>query len=248
MLKKILTTLLLSATLQASEITVAVAANVSYAMDALKAAFAATHPDVNVRVTLGSSGKLTAQIKNGAPYGLFMAANMKYPDALYKAGLAENEPVVYAQGALAVLSARSRDLGKGIALAADTSVRRIAIANPKTAPYGAAAVQALQKGGVYEKVRRKLVYAETISQTVTYALSAADLGFVAKSSLYSPKMTRFKENVHWVSVDPALYAPIKQGIILLKRGENRGEYRAFYDFIRSPEAAAIFKAYGYLVP
>jgi len=246
-MKKTLFTLLLAASAFAGEINIAVAANVSYAMDELKAAFAKTHPDTKVLVTLGSSGKLTAQIKNGAPYGLFMAANMKFPEALYQDGIAVTKPVVYAQGALAYLSAKPTDFSKGIGLVAEKSVGKVAVANPKTAPYGTAAVEAMKKGGVYEKAKEKLVYAESISQTVTYALTAADIGFIAKSSLYSPKMAQYKENVNWASVNPKLYTPIKQGIVLLKNGDNDTEYKAFYDFILGNEAKTIFRAYGYIV-
>jgi len=246
-MKKILVSLLFAASAFAGEINIAVAANVSYAMDELKAAFAKTHPDTKVQVTLGSSGKLTAQIENGAPYGLFMAANMKFPEALYKDKVAVTVPIVYAQGALAYLSAKPLDFSKGISIVTEKSINKVAVANPKTAPYGTAAVEAMKKGGVYDKVESKLVYAESISQAVTYALTAADVGFIAKSSLYSPKMAQYKENVNWASVEAALYTPIKQGIVLLKNGENNAEYKAFYDFILSDEAKAIFRAYGYIV-
>ena len=246
-MKKTLLALLLAASAFAGEINIAVAANVSYAMDELKAAFAKTHPDTKVLVTLGSSGKLTAQIENGAPYGIFMAANMKFPEALYKDGIAVTKPVIYAQGALAYLSAKPLDYGKGIALLTEKSIGKIAVANPKTAPYGTAAVEAMKNAGVYGAVKSKLVYAESISQAVTYAVTAADIGFIAKSSLYDPKMAQYKENINWASVDPKLYTPIEQGIVLLKNGEKNAEYRAFYDFILGDEAKAIFKMYGYIV-
>lgn len=246
---KLMMTLLLfaAATLHAGTINIAVAANVSYAMDELKAAFAKTHPHTRVQVTLGSSGKLTAQIKNGAPYGLFMAANMKYPEALYADKIAVTEPIVYAQGALAYLSAKPVDFSKGIALVAEPSIDKVAVANPKTAPYGKAAMEAMMNGGVYNAAKSKFVYAESISQTVTYALTAADIGFIAKSSLFSPKMAQYQEGKHWVPVDPALYTPIKQGIVLLKSSDRSNEYRAFYDFMLSDEAKAILKRYGYLL-
>ncbi|MBD3801125.1 MAG: molybdate ABC transporter substrate-binding protein [Campylobacterales bacterium] len=246
-MKKTLLSLLFSLSAFAGEINIAVAANVSYAIDELKAVFAKQHPDTKVRVTLGSSGKLTEQIKNGAPFGLFMAANMNSPALLYADGIATTKPLIYAQGALAYLSAKPMDFSKGIALVADKSVRKIAIANPKTAPYGAAAVEAMQKGGVYDAVKSKFVFAESISQTVTYALTAADVGFIAKSSLYSPKMAQYKENVNWTSVNPALYTPIKQGIVLLKHAGESTEYKAFYDFMLSDEAKTILRNYGYIV-
>jgi molybdate transport system substrate-binding protein len=247
-MKNVLLSLLFAAaTLTAGEINIAVAANVSYAIEELKAEFAKISPDTKVQVTLGSSGKLTAQIKNGAPYGLFMAANMKYPEALHADGIAVTKPVVYAQGALAYLSAKPTDFSKGIHLVAEKNIEKVAIANPKTAPYGKAAVEAMKKGGVFAAAEKKFVYAESISQTVTYAVTAADIGFIAKSSLYSDKMKQYKEGVNWKAVDPTLYTPIKQGIVLLKQGAGNAEYKAFYDFILGEKAKTIFKNYGYIV-
>lgn len=246
-MKKLIAILfVLSSVLYAGKINIAVAANVSYAIDELKAEFKKSSPDTDIQVILGSSGKLTAQIKNGAPYGLFMSANMKYPKALYSDKIAITKPVVYAQGALAYLSVNSIDFTKGIAFVNDESITKIAIANPKTAPYGKAAVEAIKNGGFYEQVKDKFVYAESISQTVTYAVTAADVGFIAKSSLFSSKMSKYKKGVNWEAVDSKLYAPIKQGIVLLKYGENNSEYKAFYDFILSEKAKIIFKKYGYL--
>jgi len=247
-MKKFLTLLLLSgAALFAGEINIAVAANVSYAIGELKAEFAKNNPETKVQVTLGSSGKLTAQIKNGAPYGLFMAANMKYPQALYADKIAVTEPVVYAQGALAYLSVKKQDFSQGIALLSSDKVGKIAIANPKTAPYGKAALEAMKNGGVYDKVKEKFVFAESISQTVAYAITAADIGLIAKSSLYSDKMAQYREGEQWAAVDPKLYTPIKQGIVLLKNSEGSSEYRAFYDFILSEKGKSILKKYGYIV-
>ena len=233
--------------LTAGEITIAVAANVSYAIDELKEEFTKSHPDTKVRVILGGSGKLTAQIKNGAPYGLFMSADMKYPQALYDERKAITKPRVYAQGALAYLSVKKQDFSKGINLLRDEKINKIAVANPKTAPYGKAAEEAMKNAGVYDDVKEKFVYAESISQTVSYVVIAADIGIIAKSSLYSSKMTQYRENVNWVSVDTALYTPIEQGIVLLKHGEGNDEYSDFYDFILSEKAKVILKKYGYIV-
>jgi molybdate transport system substrate-binding protein len=234
-------------TLHAGEINIALAANVSYAIDELKAEFAKKHPDTKIRVTLGSSGKLTAQIRNGAPYGLFMAANMKYPQALYDDRIAITQPLVYAQGALAYFSLKKQDFSKGIDLLKDEKNYKIAIANPKTAPYGKAAVEAMKNSGIYEDIKSKLVFAESISQTVSYAVTATEVGIIAKSSLYSSKMIQYKENLHWASLDTSLYTPIDQGVVLLKYSENAQEYKAFYDFVLGDEAKGILKKYGYIV-
>jgi molybdate transport system substrate-binding protein len=249
MLKKaFLSSLLFVGSLYAESINIAVAANVSYAIDDLKKEFNKLYPDTEVKVTLGSSGKLTAQIKNGAPYTLFMAANMKYPEALYADGIATTRPLVYAQGGLAMLSDSKKDFTKGIKLVKDSSINKIAVANPKTAPYGKAAVEAMKNGGVLDGIESKFVYAESISQTVSYAITAADIGFIAKSSLYSPKMSAYKKGINWADVDPKLYTPINQGIVVLKNGEANSEVAAFYTFMLSAKAKKILIDFGYLVP
>ncbi len=247
-MKKIVAlSLIVLSMLQAGEITIAVAANVSYAIDELKKEFIKTHPDIRVKVILGSSGKLTAQIKNGAPYGLFMAANMKYPKALYEEKIALSQPVVYAQGALALFSTQQQSYSKGIALLTEHSVKKIAVANPKTAPYGKAAIEAMKNADVYLKIKNKFVFAESISQTITYTMTAVDMGLIAKSSLYTEKMKKYKEGIHWIDVDSKLYTPIKQGMVLLQNGKNNDDYRTFYDFILSSQAKEILNSYGYIV-
>jgi molybdate transport system substrate-binding protein len=244
--KRLFILLLISiSAVNAGTISIAVAANVSYAIEDLKKEFNKTHPNTKVRVTLGSSGKLTAQIKHGAPYQLFMSANMKYPEALYTEKIAISKPIVYALGSLALLSNNKRDFSDGIYLLKSKEISKIAIANPKTAPYGIAAMQALANAKIINDVKSKFVYGESISQTVSYAVIAADIGIIAKSSLYSKQMFKYKENINWVAVDAKLYTPIKQGIVMLEEGE---EVKAFYDFILSADAKKIFKNYGYLLP
>ena len=245
---KVLLIILFTSYSMAGTIQIAVAANVSYAIDDLKKAFNKMHPNTKVQVVLGSSGKLTAQIKHGAPYQLFMAANMKYPEALYKDKVAVTEPLVYAQGTLAYLSSKPQDFSRGMALLKEVNIKKIAVANPKTAPYGKAAVEAMQSALVYKDVKNKFVFAESASQTVSYTVTAADMGFIAKSSLYSPKMKKYKEGSHWAEVDPKLYTPIKQGIVILKKGKENSEVQAFYDFMLSQDAKKILMDFGYLLP
>ncbi|MBT8349269.1 MAG: molybdate ABC transporter substrate-binding protein [Sulfurovum sp.] len=234
-------------TVSAGEISIAVAANVSYAIEALKKEFNVLHPETKVQVILGSSGKLTAQIKHGAPYGLFMSANMKYPEALYSEEMAVTKPVVYAQGALAFLSQKERNYDANMTVLRSEDIQKIAIANPQTAPYGVAAAEALKNAGVYESLKKKFVYGESISQTVTYATSAADIGIIAKSSLFSPQMAHFKEGVNWSDINETLYTPIDQGMVILKKAEGNVEVKAFYDFMLSPKAKEVLKNFGYKV-
>ena len=247
MKKIILALALLASSIFANTITVAVAANVSYAINELVAEFNKTNPDTKVQVTLGSSGKFTAQIESGAPFDVFMSADMKFPKSLFEKGFALNEPALYAQGSLAMLSSKELDFSKGINLITDANISKIAVANPKTAPYGTAAVEAMKNANVLDKVESKFVYAESISQAVTYATTAADVGFIAKSSLYDEKMAQYKENINWVSVDPSLYTAIDQGIVVLKNTKEEASAKAFYDFILGEKAKEIFIKFGYLV-
>lgn len=247
MKKIVLILMILASSLFANQINIAVAANVSYAIDELISEFNKTNPNTKVLVTLGGSGKLTAQIKNGAPYNIFMSANMKFPQSLYDDKIAITKPIVYAQGSLAMLSAKEIDFKDGINLLRNNSISKIAIANPKTAPYGAATIEALKNIKIYDEVKNKFVYAESISQTVAYTTIAADIGFIAKSSLYDKKMAKYKENINWIDVDSSLYTPINQGIVIINNAKENTEVKAFYDFILSDNAKKIFKEYGYLV-
>ena len=244
-MKQILILLLLSSMIYADTIKIAIASNVSYASGELIAEFNKEYPDIKVQLTLGSSGKLTAQIKHGAPFDIFMSANMDFPNALYGDKLAITEPIVYAQGTLAIFSTQKVDFSKGIDIILDESIDKVAIANPKTAPYGKASKEALDNANI--DIKPKLVYGESISQTVSYVMSAIDIGFIAKSSLYSPNMRAYKEGVNWIAVDTKLYTPINQGVVILKNAKDNKEAKAFYDFILSPKAKEIMKRYGYLV-
>jgi len=247
-LKHLLAITTLMGFLHASSIKVAVAANVSYAMDSLTAAFHRLYPEIHVDVILGGTGKLFAQIQHHAPYDLLLAANMDYPTRLYQSGDAITRPIIYAQGSLAMLTTKKLDLTQGLSLLKESQIKKIAVANPKTAPYGIATRQALKDANIHDTIKSKFVYGESISQTLTYATRVADIGFIAKSALYAPQMQQFKKGIHWVEVDPKRYAPIDQGIVLLKHAESSPEAAAFYAFILSKRAAMIFEKFGYQIP
>lgn len=237
---------LLPFSLNAGIIRVAVAANVSYAITELKKSFEEQNPNTEVQIILGSSGKLTHQIKHGAPFDVFMSANMLYPEALYKESLTLLKPQVYAKGVLVLLSAQEQDFSLGLQLLQEKHIKKIAIAN-KNAPYGLAAYEVLQNYKLDNTVKHKLVYAESISQTLSYTLRATDLGFVAKSALYTAQLSKFKENRHWAEVSQKLYTPITQGIVMLKRASKNSEALAFYEFILSKTAQEILQKFGYII-
>jgi len=247
-MKILLLIFMLSISLFAGDIRVAVSANVAYAINDLKQEFNRLYPDTKVDIILGGTGKLVAQIKHNAPYDILLSANMMYPKSLYNSGEAITRPIVYAQGSLAYLSKKERDFTKGITLLTDKHIKRVAIANPKTAPYGEASIQALKSGGIYEQVKDKFVYAESISQTVNYAIRATDIGLIAKSALFSPKLSYLKKGKNWIDVNPKLYTPINQGIVLLKHAQKNPQASAFYTFILSKTAQNIFEKFGYNVP
>jgi len=234
--------------LQAGTIRIAAAANVSYALPELIRAFHLHYPDITVQTTLGGTGTLTAQIRHGAPYDLLMAADLSYPQALYTEGLALERPLIYARGALALLSVQPRSFSKGLRLLLDKQIHTIAIANPKTAPYGKASFEALSHSGLLTQLKSKFVYGESIAQAVAYTVTAADIGLVARSSLYSSKMAAYTEGKQWISVDPALYRPIDQGMVILTAAKANVEVRRWYDYILSAEAGKIWQRYGYLLP
>jgi molybdate transport system substrate-binding protein len=249
MLKQImLGSLFIIQTLYGGTINIAVATNVSYAMPTLIKEFNKLYPDTKVRIILGGSGKLTAQIKNGAPYHIFMSANMKYPLSLYNNEVAINKPVIYASGSLAYFSSKKQDFSAGMKLLEAQSIKKIAVANPKTAPYGKASVEAMKNAGVYKRIVNKLVYGESISQTLSYAVTATDIGFIAKSALYSPKMSKYKKGINYLDVDQKLYKPINQGIIILKNAKGNSEVSTFYNFMLSDKAKKILNNFGYIVP
>ncbi|WP_309496301.1 molybdate ABC transporter substrate-binding protein [Sulfurovum sp.] len=242
--KVLILALLLTNSLLGGTIKVAVAANVSYAIEELKTVFEERNSNIKIDVILGSSGKLTSQIRQGAPFALFLSANMNYPQALYDEGKATQKPVMYAQGVLAFLSNKKRNSCKEETVLNDDDIKKIAISNPKTAPYGVATVEALKNAKLYAKHKEKFVYGESASQTVFYATMAADIGIVAASSLYSPQLAQYHEGIHWWELDEELYTPISQGMVMI--GENK-DAKVFYDFILSLEAKNIFKKYGYKV-
>lgn len=222
---------------------VAVAANAQFVTQALKEVFT-RETDIPVTLIVSSSGKLTAQIRQGAPYDVFLSADMKYPENLYKGGFTTGKPEIYAYGKLVLWTLDDTKPLKDIKSVTDASLKAIAVANPQTAPYGVAAIEALKKTGIYDAVKSKIVFGESIAQVNQYLLSkSADMAFTAKSVVLSPAM---KDKGKWVEINKNLYNPIAQGVVILKRAHINAA-RKFYHFLFSKRAESIFKNYGYLV-
>lgn len=231
----------------AEPLTVAIAANLKYVFDDLSAEFR-KETGIETQSVLNASGKIATQVRNGAPFDVFMSADMEYPEGLYKDGFATSPPKPYAYGQLVLWTQKDVDLSKGVAGLAEASVGKIAIANPKVAPFGRQALRALDYYKVRAAVEPKLVYGESITQVSQYVDSkAADVGFSAKSIVVSAE-TAGKGK--WVEVPTESYEPIAQGVVILKHGsEANGETaRKFYGFVLSSKARAIFAKHGYKLP
>jgi molybdate transport system substrate-binding protein len=221
---------------------VAVSANVGFAILEVEKEFEKENPEIDIQISIGSSGKLSSQIVNKAPYDVFLSANKNYPEKLFEIGFGIQKPEIYAKGSLILLSIKKRDFSKNLEILFSDEIKQIAIANPKTAPYGIASFEVLEKIKYVEKLKEKFVFGESVGQTLTYVTTVTDIGFVAKSSLSNPKLSHLIENENWIDVDSELYNPIYQGVLLIT--ENG---RSFYNFLLSKKGKTILKNNGYLV-
>ena len=198
---------------------------------------------IECEIIISSSGKLTAQINEGAPFDVFVSANMKYPNDLYEKGLTLGKPKIYAHGKL-VLWTMKNDLTPSIQQLENNQLKHIALANPKTAPYGNAAIEVLNHFQIFQKLAPKLVYGESIAQVNQFVNSqAADIGFTSKSVVLSPKMIGKGK---WVEINESIYQPIAQGIVCVKNDSDK-EILAlkFSDFLFSQKGKEILNTFGY---
>lgn len=230
----------------AEEAVVAVAANFAEVAERLEKEFE-RQSGHTLTFVAGSTGKLYAQIANGAPFDVFLAADQERPERLEKERLAvAGSRFTYATGRLALWSSEpGRVGGDGAATLRQGEFRRLAIANPALAPYGAAAKETLEKLGLWERFKERIVMGETIGQAHTLVASGnAELGFVALSSLLSPQSEA--KGSRW-DVPPGLHAPIHQDAVLLTRAAGNAAARGFLDFLRSEKAKAVIRSYGYSI-
>ena len=229
---------------RAEGVLVAVAANFADAAQDLAALYEKSS-GIQVAITTGSTGKLYAQIKEGAPFQILLSADAKTPAKLEDEQAAvRGTRFTYAIGKLALWSADAKRVGAdgGAALQAD-DFQHLAIANPDLAPYGVAARQTLQSLGLWDKLSPKIVMGENIGQAHSMvATGNAELGFVALSAVLNPKKP--SEGSHWV-VPQDMFKPIRQDAILLNAGSGKAAAIAFLDFLKSPEAHAVIVTYGY---
>lgn len=232
----------LASPLHAGKITVAAAASTRSAVDELVAAFVVARPDDEASVVYGASGKLFAQIRQGAPYDVFVSADTAYPDALHAASPGAAPVQVYGFGRLVLWR---RDCGEGVLTLqglTDANVTRIAIANPDLAPYGERARQAMQAAGVLAAVEHKLVFGENVGQAAQFALSGnAQVGIIALSLALTPAM---RDAGCHAEIPADLYAPLAQGLVVTERGSRNALAAAFVTFMLGDEARSILRRHG----
>ena len=226
-----------------STLNIAASANMQFVMSEIVAEFEKDN-DIKVELIVTSSGKLTSQIEQGAPFDVFVAANTKYPSYLDSLGLTTSTPKVYAHGKLGLWTLK--EFSPTLALLTTDTIQKIAIANPKTAPYGKASLDVLKQHGIYEQLQHKLVYGESISQVNQFIKTgSADIGFTAYSIVSHTKMETIGK---WTSINLNDHGKILQAAVILKESTNLDEAKVFYNFLFSERAREILNKYGYLTP
>lgn len=244
LLASVLIGLALGNPVRAAEVKAAVAANFTDVTKKLAPLFAETTGHALI-ASFGSSGKLVSQIENGAPFEVFLSADAARPQRLEENGHAvAGTRFTYAVGKLVLWSAHPDKVAAAGEVLRGDDFNKVAVANPKTAPYGAAAIEALTNLGLLEQVRPRLVQGDSIAQAFQFvATGNADLGFVALSQVMALKAAD-EAGSRWL-VPQELYAPIAQDAVLLKAGEGSATARAFLDFLQGPEAKELIRAFGY---
>ncbi len=227
-------------------LTIAAASNMVFVLNELIPEFE-NQTDISIDLITASSGKLTAQIQSGAPFDVFISANAKYPKYLIESNSNYENAVTIARGKLVMISNKkiAYPLSSNVIL---PSVKKIAIPNPKIAPYGMATEELLHNWGVYEQVESKLIYGESVGQTNQFILlEAVDIGFTAKSTLFSNKLSVLKEN--YVEISDNLYQPLEHQLLLVSKTEaQKNKALQFARFMQTKKARQILLNYGYAVP
>jgi molybdate transport system substrate-binding protein len=238
--------LLLSCSVHAGKITVAAASDLKFAMDEIVTAFQKSSKGDTVDVVYGSSGKFHTQIQQGAPYDLFFSADIGFPRELAANGLAGAAVKPYAFGRIVLWSTTQDASGMTLASLAEPKITRIAIANPKHAPYGKRAEEALRAAGVWDKVEAKLVYGENIAQTAQFVQSgSAQVGIIALALALNPELSR--KGGYWLIPD-TLHEALEQGFIITRQGANNPLAQRFADYMAARPARDIMTRHGFVLP
>ncbi|MBI5767973.1 MAG: molybdate ABC transporter substrate-binding protein [Verrucomicrobia bacterium] len=236
---------LVASAARAEIISIAAASNFSVALDALHAEFKKYAPKASVLVATGASGSIVAQVRNGAPYDVFLSADLDFPKALIKDHEADAKSLTtFATGRLVLWTTRPRLELKSVAgTLRDPAVKKIAIANIDTAPYGRAARSVLEKLDLWTELKARIVVGENVTQAAQFVeTGAADLGFVAMAAVLSPKL---KHQGRWIEVPAEAYPPMVHAAVLTNRGAKKTAAKEYLEFLRTPMAQDVLKRYGY---
>jgi len=237
---------MLTMTAHAEKITVAAAADLKFAMEDIVKGFKAINPADEIEVIYGSSGKFYTQIQQGAPYDLYFSADIGFPRELAKAGLAASEVKPYAFGRIVLWSSTVDATKLTLQSLSDAQFVRIAIANPKHAPYGKRAEEALRASGLWEKVEPKLVYGENIAHTAQFVQTGnAQVGVIALALAVNPELA--SKGGYWLIPDK-LHEPLEQGFIITKRAEGNALAKRFAEHMGGPAARTVMTKYGFVLP
>src|ERR1035437_9613342 len=238
--------LLCTISISAQKVNVAAAANLRYVLEEIKTAYVKQNPKAKVNLTFGASGMLVQQIQNGANFDFFMAADNEFPLKLKEKGLTTGPMSTYTYGKLVIYSTTLDVDKKGLEVLKNPSIKKIAIANPETAPYGERAVELLKSQKLYDGLKSRIVLGENISQTAQFAFTGnAEIGFIALSLALAPDMAGKGD---FYVVPQSLYKPIEQACILIKTPVLNTEAAKFRKFVLSPATKAIWEKWGYSVP
>ena len=236
----------LSLSTQAEKITIAAASDLKFAMNEVISSFKQANSKDQIDVVYGSSGNFNTQIQQGAPFDLFFSADTGFPRELVKIGLAASEVKPYALGRIVLWSASLDATKMTLASLTQPNITRIAIANPKHAPYGKRAEEALRASGLWEKIEPKLVYGENIIQTTQFVQTGnAQIGIIALSLAGNPEIAQ--KGGYWLIPDN-LHEPLEQGFIITKRAENNGLAKRFADYMLSSQVRLVMVKYGFVLP
>ncbi|HJS01797.1 MAG TPA: molybdate ABC transporter substrate-binding protein [Flavobacterium sp.] len=224
--------------------TIVVAANLKTAMDSIAKVYRQKNPNDNIQISYGASGKFYEQISNGAPFDVFFSADMNFPTKLKESRFAISAVKQYAVGKIAIWSKKIDPSIQKMNSLIDPKVKKVSIANPVTAPYGAKAVESMKNAKIYNGIKSNLVYGENIAQAAQFvAFGAADIGIIALSDVLSPAMK--KERGKYYVIPQELYSPLTQGVVILKHAKGNAAALRFFDYISSEKAVAILTYYGY---
>ena len=238
--------LLATISVTAQKVNVAAAANLRYALEEIKTNYVKKYPKAKINLTFGASGTLVQQITNGASFDFFMAADNEFPAKLKDKGLTTGPISTYAFGKLAMYSTSLPVDKKGLEALKDADVKKIAIANPETAPYGERSIELLKALKLYDALKSKIVIAENISAAAQYAFTGnTEIGFVALSLALAPEMDG-KGNYYIVPAK--YYKPIEQSCVLIKTQVLNTEAARFRKYVLSFETKAVWEKWGYKIP